>query len=93
MGESLSKQEEREYQMFLEEQARRRIEAGSVCVLWKGSLMARLVRVTRRAEPRANNYWYTRPYLDQGYPEKRVHADELTLLENEMEIIAWAVRG
>ena len=74
-----------------------RIRPGSVCVLWAGSHTARLVRVTRKDDlPEfgrdKTGSWYTRPYLDQGYPEKRVHEDELTLLTNEMEILAWAAK-
>lgn len=70
-----------------------RLKPGSVCVLWKGSLRARLVKVTRRSDSRNEGvFWYTKPYLERGYPEKRVHEDELTLVENEMEIIAWAAK-
>jgi hypothetical protein len=69
------------------------IKPGAICVLWKGSSLARLVRVTRQGvfrDYKNKSYWYTRPYIEIGYPEKRVFEDELTLLENEMEVIAWA---
>lgn len=68
------------------------IEPGVVCVLWKGTEMARVVVVTRRAFSHVSGEgdWYTRPYLDRGYPEKRVNEIELTLIVNEMEVLAWA---
>ena len=67
------------------------IEPGAVCVLFHGSVHARLVRVTRKDDWQPDT-WYTRPYLDQGFPEKSVRAGSLTLLVNEMEVLAWASR-
>jgi hypothetical protein len=68
---------------------KQQIEPGAVCVLWKDSNMRRLVRVTRRAGRRDED-WHTKPYFEQGYPEKRVAPHELTLIDNEMELLAWA---
>ena len=71
------------------------IRPGSICVLYEGTSMARLVRIVEKDEFNQIllNWWYTVPFLDQGYPFKSVREEELTLLANEMEVIAWVSKG
>jgi hypothetical protein len=69
------------------------IMGGAVCVLYKGSEMARLVRVvTLYSSSGDYRKWSTRPYLDRGYPSKIVSEYHLTPL-TEMEVLAWAAQS
>lgn len=71
------------------------ITKGSVCVLYEGTPMARLVRVTLCywTDSFGEKEWSTRPYLERGYPPKIVHERYLTPLTNEMEVLAWAAQS
>ena len=65
----------------------------AICV-FDGGAGPRLVRIVR-ADDVTRNYdgipqWYTRPYLERGYPMKSVRETSLKLLTCEMEVLAWA---
>jgi hypothetical protein len=68
------------------------IKKGAVCVLYEGTPMVRLVRITRQCGIIGDAYWYTTPFLYEWHTSKRVHEDHLRLL-NEMEVLAWAAQS
>ena len=63
---------------------------GSICVLYKGTSMERLVKIIRRSNSGLGAEWLTEPYPGPWHVQKIVPTSALTLLTCEMEILAWA---
>lgn len=67
------------------------IEPGAICVLWaKSPTRRRIVEVLWKVGFNNVETWETRPYLVDGfYHSTRASEHELTLIDNEMELLAW----